>query len=89
MLQLFRPLRLPLLLFLLLLLVAELVVGEDAGNGRVRGRDDLDEVEPRVGRAFQRFPEGENAEVLAVRVNDPEFPRGYLIIDSVADADMV
>lgn len=89
MLQLHYFLRLPLFLLLLLLLIPEFVVGEDAGDGGSGGGGDLDKVEPQIGGPLQRFREGKDAEIFTVRVYDPEFPRGYLIIDSIADVDMV
>jgi len=62
-------------------LVAILPVVDDATDGRARGGRDLDEVKPRLLGPLQGVLDLQNAELLAVRSDDPYFADPDFLID--------
>jgi hypothetical protein len=67
---------------LLGLFVLELAVVEDAADGRVGVGGDFDEVEAGVAGHGERFVDGRDAQLVALIVDDEDFPDANPFVDA-------
>src|SRR5207237_6831263 len=72
-----------------LLLVAPLAEVEDAANGRVRGRRDLDEIEVARVRVRARLVGAHHAELCSILGDQPYLPVIDLFVDPRGDAPVL
>jgi hypothetical protein len=70
------------LALLLRLLVLELAVVEDAADGRVGVRRDLDEVQALFAGHLERLLDGDDTEFLTLVVDDEDFPDTNPFVDA-------
>src|SRR5262249_27147442 len=75
------PLLLPRFLRLLVDLVPVLAVVQDAADGRVGLRRDLDQIQPGLDRESQRLLGRHDAQLPAVGADHPDFPAPDLTVD--------
>lgn len=71
----------PRLLDFLLLQIAELAIVHDPADRRRRCRRHLNQIEFFAFRKTQCFSQGQDADLLPIGLNDPDFTRADLLID--------